>query len=73
MSRRRSVRATSVHMEVRYMGKVLKVFLKIALILSAVVGVLFAVYFWNLDQKVLGWAYVQVNKIFDRKQTDIKF
>ena len=55
------------------MGKVLKVFLKIALILSAVVGVLFAVYFWNLDQKVLGWAYVQVNKIFDRKKTDIKF
>ena len=37
------------------------------------IGVLFVVYFWNLDQKVLGWAYVQVNKIFDRKQTDIKF
>ena len=53
--------------------KVFKVIWKIALILSAVVGVLFAVYFWNLDQKVLGWAYVQVNKIFDRKQTDIKF
>ena len=55
------------------MGKVFKVIWKIALILSAVVGVLFAVYFWNLDQKLLGWAYVQVNKIFDRKQTDIKF
>ena len=36
-------------------------------------GVLFIVYFWNLDQKVLGWSYVQVNKIFDRKKTDIKF
>ena len=55
------------------MGKVFKVLWKIALILAAVIGVLFVVYFWNLDQKVLGWAYVQVNKIFDRKQTDIKF
>ena len=55
------------------MGKVLKIILKIAAILSAVIGVLFVVYFWNLDQKLLGWAYVQVNKIFDRKQTDIKF
>lgn len=55
------------------MSKVLKVVLKIAAILSAIVGVLFVVYFWNLDQKLLGWAYVQVNKIFDRKQTDIKF
>lgn len=55
------------------MCKVFKVLWKIALILFAVVGVLFAVYFWNLDQKLLGWAYVQVNKIFDRKQTDIKF
>lgn len=60
-------------MEVHFMGKVFKVLWKIALILFAVVGVLFAVYFWNLDQKLLGWAYVQVNKIFDRKQTDIKF
>ena len=34
---------------------------------------LFVVYFWNLDQKLLGWAYVQVNKIFDRKKVDIKF
>ncbi len=42
-------------------------------ILGAVTGVLFIVYFWNLDQKILGWAYVQVNKIFDRKETDIKF
>ncbi len=42
-------------------------------ILGAVTGVLFIVYFWNLDQKVLGWSYVQVNKIFDRKDTDIKF
>lgn len=42
-------------------------------ILAVAVGVLFVVYFWNLDQKVLGWAYVQVNRIFDRKKQDIKF
>ena len=46
---------------------------KLFKILFTVVGVLFVVYFWNLDQKVLGWSYVQVNKIFDRKKTDIKF
>jgi len=55
------------------MKKALKIILKLMGILSAVVGVLFVVYFWNLDQKLLGWAYVQVNKIFDRKKTDIKF
>ncbi len=40
---------------------------------TMVVGVLFVVYFWNLDQKVLGWAYRQVNTMFDRKPADIKF
>ena len=53
--------------------KVLKLLLKLLSILAGVVGVLFAVYFWNLDQKLLGWAYVQVNRIFDRKKQDIKF
>ena len=48
------------------LGAVLKVF-------GALTGVLFIVYFWNLDQKLLGWSYVQVTKIFDRKKTDIKF
>ena len=42
-------------------------------VLGAVTGGLFAVYFWNLDQKLLGWSYIQVNKIFDRKEADIKF
>ena len=42
-------------------------------VLLVVVGVLFVVYFWNLDQKVLGWAYKQVNTMFDRKKVDIKF
>ena len=55
------------------MGKVFKILFKLAMFLAAVIGVLYVVYFWNLDQKLLGWAYVQVNKIFDRKQTDIKF
>ena len=40
---------------------------------STVVGILFVVYFWNLDQKLLSWAYTQVNRIFDRKKADIKF
>ena len=39
----------------------------------AATGLLFVVYFWNLDQKLLGWCYVQVNKIFDEKKQDIKF
>ena len=55
------------------MKKFWKVFGKIAGILTAVIGVLFVVYFWNLDQKVLGWAYKQVNAMFDRKPVDIKF
>ena len=37
------------------------------------VGALFVVYFWNLDQKLMGWLYKQVNTMFDRKPTDIKF
>lgn len=44
----------------------------ITTLLVAVV-VLFVVYFWNLDQKLLGWAYQRVNEIFDRKKQDIKF
>ena len=40
---------------------------------SVIIGGLLEVFFWNLDQKLLGWAYVQVNKIFDRKKVDIKF
>lgn len=55
------------------MSKVLKVLGKIFLILLILVLALFIIYFWNLDQKLLGWAYVQVNKIFDRKKADIKF
>ena len=55
------------------MCKVFKFIFKLIRILAVAVGALFVVYFWNLDQKLLGWAYVQVNRIFDRKKADIKF
>lgn len=46
---------------------------KLFSVLITVVVVLFVVYFWNLDQKVLGWAYKQVNAMFDRKKVDLVF
>ena len=46
---------------------------KTAKISFSVVAILFVVYFWNLDQKLLGWAYQQVNKMFDRKPANINF
>ena len=55
------------------MKKVFKILWTIIKIFTVIAGILYAIYFWNLDQKLLGWAYVQVNKIFDRKKTDIKF
>ena len=55
------------------MSKCFKILWTICKILAVVVGILGVVYFWNLDQKLLGWAYVQVNRIFDRKKQDIKF
>ena len=42
-------------------------------ILGLATGTLFVVYFLNLDQKLLAWAYKRVNEIFDRKEVDIKF
>ena len=46
---------------------------KLIKILAVTVGVLFVVYFWNLDQELLGWAYKNVNLIFDRKKQNILF
>ena len=43
------------------MCKVFTFIFKLIRILAVAVGALFVVYFWNLDQKLLGWAYVQVN------------
>ncbi len=52
----------------------MKKFLKgLVKVLLATVGILFVVYFWNLDQKLMAWAYTMVNRIFDRKKADIKF
>ena len=55
------------------MKKVLQILRLLLVILGWATGILFIVYFWNLDQKVLRWAYVMVNRIFDRKKSDIKF
>ena len=59
------------------MCKVLKFLLRLLLRLMLIAWIacaaLFVVYFWNLDQKVLGWAYTMVNRIFDRKKQDIVF
>ena len=55
------------------MAKLAKVLFKLLKILGIVVGVLFVVYFWNLDQKLMEWAYRRVNTIFDRKKADVKF
>ncbi|MBQ7435181.1 MAG: hypothetical protein IJV51_05205 [Oscillospiraceae bacterium] len=43
------------------------------LVVVGIVAALFVVYFWNLDQKLLGWAYKQVNLIFDEKKVDQVF
>ena len=46
---------------------------KLAVMLVVAVVALFVVYFWNLDQKLLGWFYKQVNLVFDRKPVDLVF
>ncbi len=52
------------------MCKFIKKLLKMLLV---TVGILFVVYFWNLDQKLLSWLYMRVNEIFDRKKVDLMF
>ncbi len=51
----------------------MKVIKKLLLILFIIFGALFFVYFWNMDQKLMEWAYRRVNEIFDRKKADINF
>ena len=46
---------------------------KLCKILFSVAALLFVVYFWNLDQKLLGWAYKRVNEMFDQKKVDQVF
>ncbi len=55
------------------MSKILKIIFKICKILIIATGILFVIYFWNLDQKLMAWLYTQVNKIFDRKKADVRF
>ena len=50
-----------------------KFFKNLIKVLVITVAALFVVYFWNLDQKLLGWAYKNVNLIFDRKKQNILF
>ena len=51
------------------MKTVLRVLWTIFKILFAVAAVLFVVYFWNLDQKVLDWLY---NRVHDRESADVE-
>ena len=55
------------------MKKVCNVAATVLKVLGWATGILFVVYFWNLDQKLMAWAYTQVNKIFDRKKADLQF
>ena len=55
------------------MGKALKIIGTIIKVLTIITGVLFVIYFWNLDQKLMAWLYTFVNKIFDRKKADVRF
>lgn len=55
------------------MEKLVKLLLALIKIMLVAVVVLFVVYFWNLDQKLMGWAYKQVNLIFDRKKVNQVF
>ncbi len=52
------------------MKKFLKLIIKILFV--SVFG-LFIIYFLNMDQKLMEWAYKRVNEIFDRKKTDLNF
>ena len=55
------------------MDKILKFIFSLIKVLLIVVVVLFVVYFWNLDQKLMEWAYRRVNELFDRKKEDLNF
>ena len=50
-----------------------KFFKKLFKVLFVTIAVLFVVYFWNLDQKLMSWLYMRVNEIFDRKKVDLVF
>ena len=51
-------------------GRIFKTLLGV---LAASVGVLFTIYFLNLDMKLVGWLYNVLNKFHDRKVRDVQF
>ena len=51
-------------------GRVFKTLLGV---FAATVGVLFTIYFLNLDMKLVGWLYTVLNKFHDRKPRDVQF
>lgn len=55
------------------MKKTCKFILGLIKVLLITLIVLFVVYFWNLDQKLLGWTYKRVNEIFDKKKVNQVF
>lgn len=55
------------------MHKLFKGLFKLIKIALIVILALFIIYFWNLDQKLMGWAYKQINAMFDRKKVDVVF
>ena len=52
------------------MKKCWKIILLVAAVLALIAGALFAVYYWNLDQKLLAWAHTQIERIKNRKEPD---
>ena len=51
-------------------GRIFKTLLGV---LAATVGVLFTIYFLNLDMKLVGWLYNVLNKFHDRRVRDVQF
>ena len=51
-------------------GRIFKTLLGV---LAATVGVLFTIYFLNLDMKLVGWLYNVLNKFHDRTVRDVQF
>ena len=51
-------------------GRIFKTLLGV---LAATVGVLFTIYFLNLDMKLVGWLDNVLNKFHDRKVRDVQF
>lgn len=52
------------------MEKAAQVILKVLKALCITVGVLFVVYFWNLDQKLMAWLYKLVHAVADRRKVE---